>query len=77
MTRPGRTSRPRLRTPSSLLSAYRSLVGLRTAHRALAIGEQIPVDADAPSVVAYLRHLPGQTMLVVVNLADEAVDAPP
>jgi alpha-amylase len=62
--------------PASLLSAYRSLVGLRTAHRALAIGEQIPVDADAPSVVAYLRHLPGQTLLVVANLADEAIDAP-
>ena len=62
--------------PDSLLSAYRSLVGLRTAHRALAIGEQIPVDADAPSVVAYLRHLPGQTLLVVANLDDEAIDVP-
>ena len=62
--------------PGSLLSAYRSLVGLRTANRALAIGDQLPVDAAAPSVVAYLRHVPGQTMLVVVNLADEAVDAP-
>jgi alpha-amylase len=62
--------------PESLLSAYRSLVSLRTAHRALAIGEQIAVDAGTPSVVAYLRHLPGQTLLVAVNLADEAVDAP-
>lgn len=60
----------------SLLSAYRSLVGLRTAYRALAIGEQIAVDADAPSVVAYLRHVLGQTLLVVANLAPEAVDAP-
>ena len=62
--------------PDSLLSAYRSLVGLRTANRALAIGEQLPVDAEGASVVAYLRHLPGQTMLVVINLADETVDAP-
>ncbi len=62
--------------PDSLLSAYRSLVGLRAASRALAIGDQLPVDAAAPSVVAYLRHLPGQTMLVVVNLADEPVDGP-
>lgn len=62
--------------PDSLLSAYRSLVALRAAHRALAVGDQTPVDADAPSVVAYLRHVTGQTMLVVVNLADEAVDAP-
>jgi alpha-amylase len=62
--------------PDSLLSAYRSLVGLRTAYRALAIGDQVPVEADAPSVVAFLRHLPGQTMLVAVNLGDEGVDAP-
>jgi alpha-amylase len=62
--------------PGSLLSAYRALVGLRTAYRALAIGGQLPVDAAAPSIVAYLRHVPGQAMLVVVNLADEAVDAP-
>ena len=62
--------------PASLLSAYRSLVGLRAAHQALAIGEQIAVDADGASIVAYLRHLPGQTLLVVANLADEAVEAP-
>jgi alpha-amylase len=62
--------------PDSLLAAYRELVGLRTANRALAIGEQIPIKAAAPSVVAYLRHSPRQTMLVVVNLADETVDAP-
>jgi glycosidase len=62
--------------PDSLLSAYRSLVGLRTADQALAIGDQIPVEADASSVLSYLRHLPGRAMLVVVNLADEAVDAP-
>ena len=60
----------------SLLSAYRSLVGLRTEHRALAIGDQIAVDAEAPSVVAYLRNAPGQTLLVVSNLADGAVDGP-
>ena len=62
--------------PGSLLSAYRSLASLRTESRALAIGDQLPVDAASPSVVAYLRHLTGQAMLVVVNLADEAVDAP-
>jgi glycosidase len=62
--------------PTSLLSAYRSLIDLRSRYRAIAIGDQIAVDASASSVVAYLRHVPGQTMLVVANLADEAVDGP-
>jgi alpha-amylase len=60
----------------SLLATYRSLVRLRTAHPALAAGEWIPVDAESPSIVAYLRHLPGQTLLVVADVADQAVDAP-
>jgi glycosidase len=62
--------------PDSLLSAYRSLIHLRAAHPALASGDLLAVDADAPSVLAYLRHLPGQSVLVVANLAGEPVAAP-
>ena len=62
--------------PDSLLSTYRSLVRLRTAHPALAYGDWIPVEAGVPAVAAYLRHLPGQSMLVVANVADEPVAAP-
>lgn len=63
-------------TPDSLFSRYQSLIGLRAAYPALAAGAWIPVDADAESVVAYLRHLDGQTMLVVANLGDAVVKAP-
>jgi alpha-amylase len=62
--------------PDSLLSAYRSLIRLRAAYPALAAGDLLAVDADAPSVSAYLRHLPGQAVLVVANLAGEPVTAP-
>jgi glycosidase len=60
----------------SLLSEYRSLVGLRAAHPALASGDWIPVDAAAPSVVAYLRHLAGESLLVVANVGDAPVATP-
>jgi alpha-amylase len=62
--------------PDSLLSTYRTLIRLRATHPALATGEWIPVDAQAASVVAYLRHLAGRSMLVVANVEDEAVVSP-
>jgi alpha-amylase len=62
--------------PDSLLSEYRSLLSLRAAHQALASGDWIPVDAAAPSVVAYLRHLAGQSLLVVVNVGDAPIAVP-
>jgi alpha-amylase len=62
--------------PASLLSLYRDLIRLRAAHPALATGEWTPVDAEAPSVVAYLRHVPDEVVLVVANLADEPVTSP-
>ena len=62
--------------PDSLLSLYRDLIRLRATHPALATGEWTAVDAEPASVVAYLRHLPGEAVLVVANLADDAVDHP-
>jgi glycosidase len=62
--------------PASLLSLYRDLIRLRAAHPALAIGEWTPVDAEAKSIVAYLRHTPDEAVLVVANLADEPVASP-
>jgi glycosidase len=60
----------------SLLSTYLSLVRLRTTYPALAGGDWIPIAAEASSVVAYLRHLAGQSMLVVANLGAEPVEGP-
>lgn len=60
--------------PDSVLSTYRSLIRLRTEHPALGHGDWNPVVASAPSVVASLRQADGETVLVVSNLGETAVD---
>ena len=62
--------------PDSLLATYRDLIRLRSVHQALASGEWIPVEAATPSVVAYLRHVPGESLLVVANVGDAPITAP-
>jgi alpha-amylase len=54
--------------PTSLLSLYRDLVRLRGAHPALAAGALLPVSTPAPTVVATLRSVVGETDLVVANV---------
>jgi alpha-amylase len=56
--------------PGSLWSTYRDLIRLRAAHPALAEGVYLPVDSDAPNVVAVIRSVPGETALVLTNVAD-------
>jgi glycosidase len=58
--------------PDSLHSTYRAWLALRAAHPALLGGDWIPVRAEEPSVVAFLRHAPGETILVVANVAGES-----
>ena len=62
--------------PASMLHHYRALIGLRTASPALTHGELLPVSADDPRVYAIARHHRDETVVVVVNLGDEAVAAP-
>jgi alpha-amylase len=57
--------------PGSLWSTYRELIALRAAHPALAGGGLLPVRSEEASIVAFLRHAPAETVLVVANLADE------
>jgi alpha-amylase len=62
--------------PTSLLSHYRSLIALRDGHPALGgVQPIVPVGASSRQVYAVLRHDPvsGQAVVVVSNLADEAV----
>jgi glycosidase len=59
--------------PDSLLSSYRSLIKLRSEHPALATGDWTKVEASDPAVAAYLRHVPGEEVLVVANLGDAAI----
>jgi len=54
--------------PGSLLSHYRDLIRLRSAHPALATGTVTAVDADAPGVAATLRSSPTETALVITNV---------
>jgi alpha-amylase len=58
--------------PGSLLSHYRDLIRLRTAHPALAVGTWTAVTSDAPKVVAALRVSPTETALVLTNVGSEA-----
>lgn len=57
----------------SLLSTDRTLIGLRTAHPALAHGTWTPLTASDPAATASLRQAEGETVLVVANLGDAAV----
>lgn len=59
--------------PDSLLSHYRNLVHLRNAHIALRAGDMQVLSSDSPFVYSFIRHHADETLLVVINLSDEAV----
>jgi alpha-amylase len=63
--------------PDSLLSWYRTLIATRTAHPALSGGRIIPLEASDRGVYAVLRadDATNETVVVVSNLTDEAIDA--
>lgn len=54
--------------PNSLLSTYRNLIAVRSAHPALSLGNYVPVDSNNRGVYAYLRQKDDETLLMVVNL---------
>ena len=54
----------------SMLTLYRRLIHARRASPALTAGRLTPLASGDSGVVAYLRRAPGQTVLVVVNLAE-------
>jgi alpha-glucosidase len=58
--------------PTSMLSFYRALTGLRQAEPALTIGAYRSVDAGAADVFAYLRSHDATRLLVVLNFGGEA-----
>lgn len=58
--------------PDSLLSHYRRLIHLRNGHSALRSGDMTAVDSSQRGVYAFLRHDDEETLLVVINLDDEA-----
>ena len=58
----------------SLLSHYRAMIHLRNRHSALRRGDWTPVDSSARGVYAFMRLDANETLLVIINLDDEAVD---
>ena len=62
--------------PTSLLARYRTLIGLRAANPALQDGRVIPMDKATPGVYAYLRDDGAETVAVVANMTDSAIDDP-
>jgi glycosidase len=65
-----------LMDPGSLLSRYRTLIRLRKAAPALATGSLKLLDAQ-PAVLAYVRQKGAESLLVVHNLSDAAVETDP
>ena len=59
----------------SLLSTYRDVIALRTANAALGAGATTVVDGGADPVIGWLGSTAGQTLLTVVNMSDQPVDA--
>ena len=57
----------------SLLSHYRTLIQLRNNHAALRVGEYTQVRADNDALLSFLRVSQEETVLVIINLGDEAV----
>jgi glycosidase len=62
------------RRAGSLLSLYRALIHLRATRSTLAVGELIPIGANDPAVVAYLRRDGDRAALVVANLGRAPLD---
>ena len=64
--------------PGSLLSRYRELIRVRHDSAALRSGEIELLEPGDPSVLAYLRRAPSETILVVHNLGhrEAAVELP-
>jgi alpha-glucosidase len=59
--------------PTSILTLYRRLLGLRREHRALSIGSYVPVEVEG-HVFAYERRYRTDRLLVALNLGHEPHD---
>jgi alpha-glucosidase len=55
--------------PSSILNLYKRLLALRRSNEALREGEYVPLLADDPNVLAYLRRTKDSAVLVALNMS--------
>jgi alpha-amylase len=63
------------RSDTSMLAHYRTLIALRNAQPALALGGIEPLDAPDERLVAFLRTHPSGALIVVHNVGSEPVEA--
>jgi glycosidase len=59
--------------PDSLFNHYRTLIHLRNDHPALRVGHLTLLTSTSNHVYSFIRHTADETLLVLVNLSDEAV----
>ncbi len=59
------------RDPGSVLNWHRAVLALRRSRKALQDGAYRPLAQDDPHVLAYLRVVDEETILVAVNLSDK------
>jgi glycosidase len=57
--------------PASLLSLYRRLIAARRASEALRVGTHRSLFEVAPDVLAWVREVAGERVLVLLNVCDE------
>lgn len=62
------------KNPSSLLNYYKHLLFVRKSSAALQTGEYIPLHPSAKEYFAFLRQSSGQTVLVVLNFSEHALE---
>ncbi|NDJ78348.1 MAG: DUF3459 domain-containing protein [Chloroflexi bacterium] len=60
--------------PDSLLTHYRSLIHLRTAHTALRTGAMLLVESSDTHLYSFVRYDADETLLIVVNLSRNPVE---
>jgi glycosidase len=66
-----------LEDPDSLLRWYQALIDVRMASPALRRGDLVMLASPEMSVLAFLRQLAGETVLVVANTGPSAIDPLP
>ena len=58
--------------PNSVLNFYKRVLALRHKNDALIEGSYVPLNANDPNVIAYLRKQEGKAVLVVLNMSGAA-----